>query len=106
MKKKKMKMEDIEKENEFYVLGFKNEKEYNQKYFEKMFESYGYSTESIKIIYQGSILNLRVDFKKKLSNVNSIELSGIGEFEITKSKERMKEFTQEKEKDVSFPFIK
>ena len=93
---------------EKFILGFENKKERDENYFKKLFESYGYRTESIKIlVVNQSIINLLVKFNSKISIENStLNLPGFGEFELTNSTERVKQFSQEKEIELSFPFFK
>ena len=93
-------------ETEWYVLGIENKEGNDVKFFSNLFASYGYQTDSLKIIHRGAFLNLLVKFKKELTNKNSIDLPGYGEFEITKSIEKMKQLAELHEKDVSFEFNK
>ena len=91
---------------EYFVLGLEN-KEMDEIYYQKLFESYGFPTFSMKQIHKGSIINLSVIFKNEIKEeMKTLVLPGVGEYEITKSKERMEKYTEEKEKDHSFPFIK
>ena len=97
---------NLEKD-EIIVLGLENIEKMEIGYYSKLFESYSFPVSSVRLLYKGVITNLAVIFKKQIKECEKkINLPGFGEFEITKSIERMKEFSKEKEFDNSFPFAK
>ena len=105
-------MEEL-KESECYVLGLENKKEFDEKYFAKMFESYGHSTNSLKIVERDQFITLKVEFKQQLPNKKSLDLPGFGVFEITKSNARINQFNKKEEEKLeeereieSFPFLR
>jgi hypothetical protein len=98
--------EDLLEKEETFVLGLENRDENAIEYYSKLFSSYFFPVLSMRIVYKGIITNLAVRFKNDLKDENFLDLPGFGEFEITKSLDRMNEYTKEKEHDTSFAFIK